>query len=251
MNGSRWEWRRTHVKKCFSLALTALALAAGARAEAGGRDAAERDPRLNPREISWGFHTATNANPQLPRVLLIGDSIVGGYRGRVAAALAGKANVDSWLTGMHEAVPELHDYLRKALAHGPYDVIHFNIGLHGWPKGRIPEGQYEPLMRKYVGVLVSNAPKAKLIWASTTPVTTKGAPELLDPAINPTIIERNAIAARIMAEHHIAVDDLYSLMPEKLATAKSANKNDQFHWGPVGIEVQADAVAANILKNLP
>jgi hypothetical protein len=237
-------------QKIFLL-LATLFFAVNALADSKSADANEKDARLNPPDVKWGFRAATNVNPQLPRVLLIGDSIVGGYRDLVTAALAGRANVDSWVTGMHEATPELHDYLKKALAHGPYAVVHFNIGLHGWPKGRIPEGQYEPLMRKYVAVQQSNAPNAKLIWASTTPVTTKGAPDQLDPAINPTIVERNAIAARIMAENHIAIDDLYSLMPDKLATAKSANKNDQFHWGAAGIKLQADAVTEIILKNLP
>ena len=171
--------------------------------------AEENDPRLHPVDGNWGFHSATNLNVKSPRVLLVGDSIVGGYHNAVIAGLKGRANVDYWTTGLNEYSPELHELLRKVLAHGPYDVVHFNIGLHGWPKGRIPDGQYEPLMRKYLSILQSNAPNARLIWASTTPVTVKGSPEKLDPEINPTIFERNAIAAQIMAENHIAIDDLY------------------------------------------
>ena len=99
---------------------------------------------------AWKFHPAANPTPGLPRVLLIGDSIVGGYRGVVIRELKGKANVDVWLTGAAESSPGLHDDLRKVLSQGPYAVVHFNIGLHGWPKGRIPEGQLEgPRLRTH------------------------------------------------------------------------------------------------------
>jgi hypothetical protein len=207
----------------------------------------EANPRLHPIGGYWGFRRATEANPNLPRVLLIGDSIVGAYKDQVTASLAGKANVDVWTTGLHEGHPDLLPLLRDVLANGPYAIVHFNIGLHGWPKGRIPEGQYEPLMRRYVAVLRTEAPTARLIWASTTPVTVRGVPGILDPEINPIIAERNVIAARIMAENHIAVDDLNRLMADKL----DLGAGDQFHWSEAGVEVQSQAVAACILKNLP
>lgn len=45
---------------------------------------------------------------------------------------------------------------------GPYDIIHFNLGLHGWQKGRIPEGQFEALTRQMVQAFRQHAPKATL-----------------------------------------------------------------------------------------
>ena len=207
----------------------------------------EANARLHPIGGNWGFIRATEANPNLPRVLLIGDSIVGAYKDQVIAGLAGKANVDVWTTGLHEGHPDLLPLLRTVLAHGPYAIVHFNIGLHGWPKGRIPEGQYEPLMRRYVATLRTEAPTARLIWASTTPVTVKGVPTNLDPGINPIIAARNVIAAHIMQENHIPVDDLNGLMADKLNLAAG----DQFHWSQAGVEVQSQAVVACILKNLP
>ena len=194
----------------------------------------------------WGFQKAEPTDPKLPRVLLIGDSILNGYRRTVTQALAGKANVDVWINPYHQASGGLYEIMKEVLANGPYDVVHFNLGLHGWPKGRIPEGQYEPLMRKYVQVLQDNARGARLIWASITPVTAKGKPGELDASINPTIVEHNALAAKIMQEKHIPINDLYALMAPKLNLAKG----DQFHWTSEGSVLQGQAVAESILREL-
>jgi lysophospholipase L1-like esterase len=207
--------------------------------------AEETDPRLHPDGQGWGFYPSPD-QADLPRVLLIGDSIANGYRGTVAAELKGKAVVDAWVTGLHENSPELHELLRLALARGSYAVVHFNIGLHGWPEGRIPEGQYEPLMRKYVEILREGAPGAKLIWASSTPVTVQGKPTELNPEINPIIVARNAAAAKIMEDNKIAVNDLYQLGTANLKLASG----DRFHWTQAGKTQQAKAVAAAILNAL-
>ena len=45
--------------------------------------------------ISYAYHL-TDAKKNLPRVLLVGDSICQGYQGKVAAKLDGKANVTYW-----------------------------------------------------------------------------------------------------------------------------------------------------------
>jgi len=88
---------------------------------------------------------------------------------------------------------KLDEMIGEVFAHGPYDVVHFNMGLHGWQKGRIPEGQFEPLTRKLVEALRMGAPKAKLIWASSTPL-----PAASQYGSDTAIVERNAVAARVM-----------------------------------------------------
>ncbi|MCP4376789.1 MAG: hypothetical protein GY794_11515 [bacterium] len=194
----------------------------------------------------WKFYRAAQTDPDLPRVLLIGDSITNGYRGLVAGDLKGKANVDCWMTPKHLNSKHLRGDLKKVLAQGPYDVVHFNIGLHGWPEGCIPDGQYEPLLRKYVGDLRRHSPKARLVWASTTQITVKGKPDKLDPVHNATIVKRNTVAARVMTEHGIPVNDLYGLMADKLKLARG----DRFHWSGSGIKIQGRAVTAVIRKAL-
>jgi hypothetical protein len=189
---------------------------------------------------AWQFYRATPQDPDLPRVLLIGDSIVNGYRGTVCKELDGLANVDTWLTPLHLKSDKLHADLERVLAEGPYDVIHFNIGLHGWTPGRIPDGEYDPLLRAYVEILKKHGDKAKLVWGSTTQITVRDNPEALDPEHNPTIVRRNTIADRVMSDLGIVVNDLYGLMEDKLALGAG----DKFHWQPEAREIQGVEVAA-------
>ena len=194
----------------------------------------------------WRFYPAAKPDPKLPRVLLVGDSIMNGYRGGVAKHLAGQATVDSWLTPITLKSPELYEDLRKVLQQGPYAVIHFNIGLHEWQKGLIPEGQYEPLLKAYVNIFREEAKGAKLIWASTTSISKSGKLTELDPENNPTIVERNTIAVKVMQDSGIPIDDLYGLMSNKLDL-----KRDIVHWTPKAIALQAEAVARIIAEQLP
>jgi hypothetical protein len=120
------------------------------------------------------------------------------------------------------------------------------MGLHGWQKGRIPEGQFEALTRKYVETIRADSGRAKLIWASTTPVTVKGKPEQFDPEINPIILEHNAMAAKVMAEFKIPINDLYSLVSPHLAFAAG----DGFHWKREGNEMMGKTVAEAIVRML-
>lgn len=228
------------------LALLVFALLTGLIPCALLASAQETDLRLNAQGGAWRVYPAENPEPGLPRVLLIGDSVMIGYRAEVCRLLKGKANVDAWANPNYLASPGLQQKIKEILANGPYDVIHFNIGLHGWPKGRIPEGQYEPLMRAYVQAIQQNAAGARLIWASTTPVTVKGQPEELDPVINATIVERNRLAAKVVRQAGVPIDDLYAVAVSHLALAKG----DQFHWTAEGYHLMATSVADSIVAAL-
>ncbi len=228
-------------KLCLA-GLTGLLLATFASAQSG-----ETDSRLHADgPQGWGVREAKVKNPNLPRVLLIGDSILNGYLPTVVHELDGKANVDAWVNPYHQASEGLHEKLAGILAGKNYAVIHFNMGLHGWAKGRIPDGQFIPLTTKLVETIRTNAPKARLVWASSTPVTTKGQPIVLDLAINPIIVNHNAMAAQVMSAAKVPINDLYSLMVNRLDLARG----DQFHWKPEGSLVQGKAVAASIAEQL-
>ena len=47
----------------------------------------------------WGFRRADKPDPGLPRVLLVGDSVMNSYRAGVARLLGGKANNDLYALG--------------------------------------------------------------------------------------------------------------------------------------------------------
>jgi len=196
----------------------------------------------------WQLAKATITDASLPRVLLIGDSILSAYRPRVAKALKGKANVDGWITPIHHGSPNILAQFKEVIAEGPYTVIHFNLGLHGYQKGRIPAGQYIPLTKQLVEQIRASAPKAKIIWASTTPILQKGVVDAVDPELNPVIIDHNALAAQVMAEYQIPVNDLYTLMLPHLHWR--AGKTDQFHWQAPAYDVMAKAVVECVEKAL-
>ena len=207
--------------------------------------ATEADSRLHADGKGWRLDMAKVVDPKRPRVLLIGDSILNGYLKQVTAELKGKAYVDAWVNPYCQS-EHLNKLLAEVLSQGPYDVVHFNMGLHGWQEGRIKAGTFEPLTKAYVQVIHGKLPRAKIIWASSTPVTVKGNPTELSPEINPTIIEHNRLAAGVMKEMNVPVNDFYSLLAPKLELARG----DQFHWKPEAYKILAQTVTNSIAQAL-
>jgi len=231
--------RFTHPTRCVLL-LALLTIGASAMG-------IEPTPMKKPKASGWGVRQVLVADPKLPRVLLIGDSILNGYHRKAAELLRGKVNLDVWITPKHIGVKDLPDEMKAIFAEHSYDLILFNdIGLHAWTPGRIPEGQYEPLMRAHLANLRKFAPKAKLIWASTTPMTTKTRPIALDPEFNPVIVERNRIVAKIMKENQVPIADYYDILATKLDLAAG----DRFHWTKPAYELLAQHAAQRIAQAL-
>jgi hypothetical protein len=231
---------------CMAAALMGAACTNARSAEGTAPSAAtEADRRLQADGKGWRLDKAKITDTNRPRVLLIGDSILNGYQKTVMSALEGKAYVDAWVNPYNQS-EYLNKLLAEVLANGPYDVVHFNMGLHGWQKGRIREGTFEPLTKAYVAVIKAKCPKARIIWASSTPVTVKGKPTELDPEINPIIVEHNRMAASVMAELKVPVNDFYALLAPKLELARG----DQFHWKSEAYQLLATLAAESILREL-
>ena len=95
-------------------------------------------------------------------------------------------------------------------------------------------------------VIKEKLPKAKIIWASSTPVTVKGQPSELAPEINSVIVDHNRMAAKVMAETKVPVNDFYALLAGKLDLARG----DQFHWKPEAYTILANAVTESVLREL-
>ena len=188
-------------------------------------------------------------DPKLPRVLLIGDSISMGYTLQVRELLKGEANVHRPPANCGSTAVGLKE-LDAWLGQDKWDVIHFNFGLHdlkyldergryvGSDKGKqvSPLLVYEQNMRKLVERLKSTG--AKLIWCSTTPV-----PEGTQGRVAGDEAKYNQIAAKIMAENGVAIDDLYAVASAKLAKIQLP-KN--VHFTKDGSQYLAAAVAKSI-----
>lgn len=221
-------------------------LASAAVLCAGAASPQETDARLHADGKGWRLDMAKVTDPTRPRVLLIGDSILNGYLKRVTSLRDGKAYVDAWVNPYCQSEHLNKTLLPQVLANGPYDVVHFNMGLHGWPKGRIKDGTFEPLTRGYVEVLRARLPKAHLIWASSTPVTKEKRPSELESEINPIIIEHNRMAAEVMAEMNVPVNDFYSLLVDRREQARG----DRFHWTAPAYDLLAKTCADSVLREL-
>src|SRR2546428_10337357 len=83
--------------------------------------------------IEWCDIWISHANEtNLPRVLLIGDSITRDYYPDVEKHLAGKAYVARLATSRFLTDPVLAKEIALVLEGTKFDVIHFNNGMHGW-----------------------------------------------------------------------------------------------------------------------
>ena len=220
----------------FTLA-TGLVLKAGAQATGYPSEARE--------SIEWCDIWISHANEtNLPRVLLIGDSITRAYYPEVEKRLAGKAYVARLSSSAFISDPALLRQIEMVLGQYQFEVIHFNNGMHGWQHS---EKEYEQAFPRFLKSIQKHAPKAKLIWADTTPL--KVSPNLpagqQSQATDERIAARNVIALKWVQAQGIPEDDLNTPMrghPEL--------HSDNVHFNDQGIAVQADQVAAQIAKLL-
>jgi len=194
---------------------------------------------------------ASAAAEELPRVLLIGDSISIGYHAATVAALKGKADVQRPKTNCGPTTRGLQN-LDAWLGDGRWDVIHFNWGLHDLKyineqggrdingKQQVPPAEYEKNLRELVKRLQRTG--AALIFATTTP-TPKGASGRVpgDSAVY------NKIAIKVMKENDLAIDDLYSFALPRL---NEIQRPADVHFTREGSEILAGQVAKSILKAL-
>src|ERR1700756_2181623 len=83
--------------------------------------------------IEWCDIWISHANEtNLPRVLLIGDSITRAYYPAGEKRLTGKAFVARLATSRFVADPVLLKEIAMVLDETRFAVIHFNNGMHGW-----------------------------------------------------------------------------------------------------------------------
>lgn len=192
-------------------------------------------------------------DPGLPRALIIGDSISIGYTPPVRELLAGKINLHRPRTNCGpttRGVAEIENWLGD----GPWDVIHFNWGLHDIvymktdgervdpPQGQhqVPADRYEQNLNALVQRLEQTG--AKLIWCATTPV-----PEGASFRKPGDEVEYNAIAQKVMRTHGIPTNDLYAYARKRLDEIQlPAN----VHFGKRGSAILAESVARHILDAL-
>ena len=182
----------------------------------------------------------------LPRVLIIGDSISMGYTVPTRKLLEGKANVHR-IPANGGPTTRGTASLAKWLGKDKWDVIHFNWGLHDL-KGmadrphQVSLEDYEKNLRTMVVQL--KATDATLIWAATTPVP-EG--DMKPPRSDADVVKYNEVAAKVMTENEIQINDLYAFALPKL---KELQRPANVHFTPEGSKALAKQVADVIGKAL-
>lgn len=185
----------------------------------------------------------TDALDRLPRVLLVGDSIEGGYAPFVQQTLKYAAKIVHMPQSngaSDNGIKEMDAWLAK----GPWAVIHFNWGL--WdlkvvgPNGQnnIPIEQYGKNLRELVEKMKRSG--ATLIFATTTPVPER---VLITNRRTADAVLYNAVALKIMEENQVHVDDLYALALPRLTEFQLPS---DVHFNDEGYEYLGRNVAKSI-----
>jgi hypothetical protein len=193
-------------------------------------------------------------DPNLPRVLIMGDSISMGYTWEVRKLLAGKANVQH---------PDVNcgpsrfgaEHVDQWIGRKSWQVIYFNFGLHDLKylndkgdyvtpdKGKQVASieQYKANLRNIVTALKSTG--AKLIFATTTPV-----PPGAVGRVPGDEIRYNAAATEVMQAAGIEIDDLWNLVKPSLQTIQQPQN---VHFNAEGYRVLGAEAASRIERELP
>lgn len=191
-------------------------------------------------------------NDPLPRVLLLGDSIAGGYAGPVSSIMKGKAFVRRGNSGGPTTAGLKN--LDEILGDEPWDLIHFNWGLHDMTfqtRMALEERgieQYAARLEQLVVLLKET--NAKLIWATTTP----WCPEPYEYAAKrlKITLQYSAedekrwkdVALGVMEKHDIPVNDLHALLLPNLNDYLI--KPDDIHFNKKASETMAGEIAVVI-----
>ncbi len=195
------------------------------------------------------FAILTLSATELPKVLIMGDSISIGYTPHVVENLKGiaevkrhKGNAGPTIRGMAK--------IEEWLGDGKWDLIHFNWGLwdmYGWEyhkEDRSPQAygrRLESLVRRL------KETGAQLIWATTTPAcpvneTTMERRFKQEIRISPELEQKYLeTALGIMKKNGLEVNDLHAFMKPQWANYAIADNN--VHFKPEGKQALGKKVA--------
>jgi arylsulfatase A len=232
---------------------------------AGAAPAASSPERGSAAEAASSAAWQFTPDPNLPNVLILGDSISIGYTLPVRKLLAGKANVFRPMaadgkrpencSGTTKGVASIDAWL----AGRRWAVIHFNWGLHDLKHvarsdpSRASSDPADPVqanLETYAANLRTLVAKleatgATLVFATTTPVQ----PGTTKPLREPDAPGRyNAAAGAIMRDRGIRVNDLFAYCEPRLADLQLPRN---VHFTADGSAALAAEVARVIEEALP
>jgi len=190
---------------------------------------------------------------ELPKVLLLGDSIRMSYQPIVAEKCAGWAEVVGPQENCQFSLYTLSSLNRWLGQSGTPNLVHWNNGIHdvGHNPARRPVqmpldvyvGNLELILRQL------RQTGATVVWATSTPVH-PDRPFRDDQWAwrNEEIDQYNEAALELMRSQDVPVNDLHALVA---ADPDTLLDSDQLHLSAAGKEKCAEAVVEAIRQNLP
>lgn len=184
---------------------------------------------------SWCDATTEN---DLPRVLLVGDSITHAYNGKVREMLKGVCYVD-YIATSYAIDTKIYNTIVESFAKDSnYALIHFNHGLHGI---HMSKKTYKSRMKKLLTRLGGK------ISVVTSTVVYKAGNKTLHTKWKHRLEERNSAVKELASELGLGLDDLFEV---SLTVPKDLRAPDGVHYQDGGSEILAKAVVENIKSML-
>ena len=191
----------------------------------------------------------------MKKILLIGDSIRKGYDKYVRSAFEGIAEVyypDDNCRFASYILRHIADWKDELGCGDDVDLVHWNAGL--WDdlvlldgKNHTPIEAYRENVGRVCDIIEILFPKAKMIFATSTPVLEKGFGAYHFKRYNRDTEMYNSAASEIVLQHGGIINDLY----DKLDGTPSEYHSDQTHYyTKEGTRLITDQVTACIEKFL-
>jgi hypothetical protein len=203
---------------------------------------------------------AQQHKPALPSILIIGDNVYQQFARGAAGELKGFANVHiaKWpefvLPSSTNAIEHIDLLLGLKDAAGKgvpeekrptWNLVHLNVGL-GDLIYHVPNlkshrvlsydlggvittnpAQYEKNVEALIQLIRKKAPKARIVWASTTPIRSSSA-KVFKPGSE---VEYNQIAGRVMKKYCVPINDMHAYALGVMNMDKPASQDPFFFDG--------------------
>jgi len=184
---------------------------------------------------SWSDNTN---NRDLPRVLLIGDSITNGYQQIVRETLKGRCYVDHIATSYTLNSGFFFKLIVSYINNNKYDIIHLNQGLHGFSMSK---KTYKEKLKKLINKIPSSC---KVILAEST-IVKKVGNKTIDKKWGKKLDERNSSVNELAKEMGLSVNHLYEVSKN---IPNDLRNDDGFHYLFDGYQMLANEVVSVIKK---